>query len=118
MSTLTDGRYGELSLDHSFALSYESGGELRHIDHMSTGTRDMAYLSLRLALADVISGEGKLVVMLDEATAHMDDTRAKNLLRLISERAGAGAQHILFTCHGRESRILSEIGAEYNRIKL
>lgn len=118
MGTLTDGRYGELSLDHAFALSYESGGEQRHIDHMSTGTRDMAYLSLRLALADVISGEGKLIVMLDEATAHMDDTRAKNLLRLISERASTGAQHILFTCHSRESHMLSEIGAEFNRIEL
>ena len=118
MGTLTDGKYGQLSLDHAFALSYESGGELRHIDHMSTGTRDMAYLSLRLALADVISGEGKLVLMLDEATAHMDDTRAKNLLRLLVGRATDGAQHILFTCHGRESQMLSEMGAEFNRIEL
>lgn len=118
MSTLTDGRYSEMSLDASLSLSYESGGEQRHLDHMSTGTRDMAYLSLRLALADVITGEEGLIVMLDEATAHMDDTRAKNLITLLTERAAEGRQHILFTCHSREAELLSGMGAEFNHIKL
>ena len=118
MSALTDGRYTELSLDHTFALTYKSGGELRHIDHMSTGTRDMAYLSLRLALSDVISGEEELLVMLDEATAHMDDTRAKNLITLLSDRAEKGHQHILFTCHKREAALLCGIGVEFNHILL
>ncbi len=118
MSILTDGKYKEMALDRDLTLSYEAGGEQRHLDHMSTGTRDMAYLSLRLALADVISGEGKLIVILDEAAAHMDDTRAKNLMKLLSERARGGAQHILFTCHGREAEVLGEIGAEFEHIKL
>ncbi len=118
MSTLTDGRYSEMLLDSSLSLSYESAGEQRHLDHMSTGTRDMAYLSLRLALADVITGEDGLFVMLDEATAHMDDTRAGNLISLLTQRAGEGRQHILFTCHSREAQLLSKTEAKFNHIKL
>ncbi len=118
MDTLTDGKYAALSLDPSFTLSYESGGELRHIDHMSTGTQDMAYLSLRFALADVISDEGGLFTVLDEATAHLDDTRAGNLIALLCSRAEQGRQHILFTCHSREARLLSACAAEFNYIKL
>ena len=118
MSTLTDGRYTEMSLDSSFALTYKSAGEQRHIDHMSTGTRDMAYLSLRLALSDVISSEGRMPVMLDEATAHMDDTRACSLIRLLTDRAARGHQHILFTCHKREAQLLAGIAADYKHIVL
>ena len=118
MESLTDGRYSEVSLDSALTLSYNSGGELRHIDHMSTGTRDMAYLSLRLALSDVISGEGVLPVILDEATAHMDDTRAESLISLLCERSEAGHQHILFTCHKRECEILERTGREFNNIVL
>lgn len=118
MSILTDGRYSELSLDSSFALAYKSAGEQRHIDHMSTGTRDTAYLSLRMALCDVISPEGALPVILDEATAHMDDNRAKNLVKLLSGRADAGRQHILFTCHEREAELLSCADADFKHIVL
>jgi len=118
MHTLTDGKYGELVLDPSFALSYEAFGEPRHIDYMSTGTQDMAYLSLRLSLADVVSKEGALPIILDEAMAHLDDSRAKNLIALLSERSGGEVQHILFTCHGREEELLSASGCEHNYIKL
>lgn len=118
MDSLTGGRYSEVSLDSALALSYSSGGEMRHIDHMSTGTRDAAYLSLRLALGDVISGKGALPVILDEATAHMDDARAEALISLLCERAEAGHQHILFTCHKRECEILGRIGREFKHIVL
>lgn len=118
MSTLTDGKYGELLLDPSFSLSYEAFGEPRHIDYMSTGTQDMAYLSLRLSLADVVSKEGALPIVLDEAMAHLDDGRAKNLISLLSERSREGIQHILFTCHGREEELLLASGCEHNYVKL
>ncbi len=118
MNTLTDGRYSQMLLDASFSLSYNSGGEPRHIDHMSTGTRDMAYLSLRLALGDVISARGGLLCVLDEAMAHMDDTRAGSLIRLLEKRASSGHQHLLFTCHTRESILLDRAGAKYNHIKM
>ncbi len=118
MSTLTDGRFGALSLDASFALSYEAHGEQRHIDYMSTGTQDMAYLCLRLALSDIISKEGALPIILDEATAHMDDTRAQKLLSLLCMRSESKTQHVLFTCHGRERQLLLSCGCEHNYIKL
>ncbi len=118
MSTLTDGKYGALSLDSSFTLTYEAHGEGRHLDYMSTGTQDSAYLCLRLALADMISKQGSLPIILDEATAHMDDTRAAALLTLLSDRSKASSQHILFTCHGREELLLCKLLCEHKYIKL
>ncbi len=118
MSTLTGGKYGELLLDNSFALSYEAHGESRHIEYMSCGTQELAYLCLRFALADIISKEGALPIILDEATAHLDNDRARGLLDLMCERANEGSQHILFTCHGREAALLSDESKEYNYVKL
>ena len=118
MGTLTEGRYSDMMLDSSLSLSYETAGEQRHLDHMSTGTRDMAYLSLRLALADVITGEEPLPVMLDEATAHMDNVRATNFISLLVQRAGEGRQHVLFTCHSREAELLTGMKADFNHVVL
>lgn len=118
MDTLTDGEHTALCVDPSFTLSYEQNGEKRHIDHMSTGTSDMAYLAMRLALGDVISGEGGVVTILDEASAHLDDGRAKNLIKLLARRSEEGHQHILFTCHRREAELMSELGIPFNHIKL
>ncbi len=118
MSALTDGRYGTLALDSDFSLSFEAASEMRHIDYLSLGTRDAAYLSLRLALADTISLSGPIPMIFDEATAHLDDTRAENLIKLLLHRSEEEHQHVLFTCHGRENAILSNIGEEYNLITL
>ncbi len=118
MSILTDGKYTSLSLDSSFALSYEAAGDIRHIDYMSAGTQDMAYLCLRLSLSDIISKEGSIPIILDEATAHLDDTRAKSLLSLLAKRSDNNIQHLLFTCHGREAVLLSGADVSFNYIKL
>ena len=118
MSALTNERYTTLELDASFTLSFESYGESRHLDYLSRGTRDMAYMSLRLALADFISNIGPLPMILDEATAHLDDTRAQYLIKLLLDRSSEGHQHILFTCHGREIALLEGFAQEYKYIKL
>ena len=118
MRVLTDGAHTALSLDASFNLSYESHGEGRHIDYMSCGTQGVAYLCLRLALADVISKEGALPVILDEATAHLDNDRAGGLLELLCKRSEDGIQHILFTCHDRERGLLTGGDKDFNYILL
>ena len=118
MDILTGSKYTELAVDDSFAITYKADGEQRHIDYMSKGTQELAYLSLRLSLADVISKEGALPVILDEVTAHLDDSRAKNLIALLSRRSQDVHQYVLFTCHSREAHLLADSGEEYNFIKL
>ena len=118
MNVLTGGRHGRLSLDSAFELSFDQDGADRHIDYMSCGTQDMAYMSLRLALADTVSAKEPLCVVLDEASAHLDDGRARNLMRLLAARSQEGVQHILFTCHGRERELLTSDALPFNYIKL
>ena len=38
----------------------------------------------------------------DEILSQIDDTRAKNILQMLSEYTKNGTQCLLFTCHSRE----------------
>ena len=75
---------------------------------LSAGTRDAMYLSLRLALLDVLYKGETPPLLLDEALSQMDDTRAANVLKIFAELCGDSCQCLLFTCHERESRLLSD----------
>lgn len=117
LERLSDGRYGTLSLDREFALSTEENGRVHPSDAFSGGTRDAMYLSLRLALTDLLgSGGDPLPILLDESLAQLDDTRAKALLSILLARAENGGQSLLFTCHSREEEMLN--GTSAHRIKL
>ncbi|MPN21466.1 hypothetical protein SDC9_168846 [bioreactor metagenome] len=87
----------------------DSLGEARDIDYFSAGTKDQIYLSLRLALLDMLEGETqKLPLILDDAFCQFDDGRLKNALVSLAQ-AGCSRQVILFTCHTRETEYLEEI---------
>ena len=76
---------------------------------MSAGTRDSAYLSLRLALLEVIFENETPFLAVDEALAQLDDRRASAALRLLASYCENGGQCILFTCHSREEKLLEDI---------
>lgn len=107
-------KYSTLAVDENFALSMQetAHGQVHPIEAFSGGTRDTVYTALRLALCDLLlkSSDGEILpLLLDEALAQLDDTRAFDLLRLLLERAEtANAQILLFTCHTRERALLKD----------
>lgn len=108
LSILSDGKYDRLRLDESFTITTEENGRSHPSDAFSGGTRDAMYLSLRLALTDLFRGGGEpFPILLDEALAQLDDTRAEALLSLLLTRAQNGGQVLLFTCHTREKQMLA-----------
>ncbi len=116
MSSLTGGKYFEGGYAHGdgeFLVSFVSDGEHRRLEMLSAGTRDAAYISLRIALAELLSKKSSPALILDESSCYLDDARTKNLLTLLD---ASGAQSIIFSCRKREKELLS--GKEFNYIRL
>ena len=103
LGRLTDGKYTEIAISPDFEISVTADGETRSVEALSSGTRDAAYLAIRLALVSVLYRNERPSLLLDEILSQIDDTRAKNILEMLGEYAKDGTQCLLFTCHTRES---------------
>jgi len=67
--------------------------------HLSTGTREQVYFSLRLAIMDHLDSEGeRLPVLVDEAFVNWDPSRRERLLGILDHLART-RQVFVFTCH-------------------
>ncbi len=99
-SRLTGGRYGGVTVSKSMDLSVEQKDVfgMREIGYLSTGTEDQAYLSLRLAICELISDKENYPVMLDDVLCNYDDKRTEEALKFLKEYSQK-QQVVLFTCH-------------------
>ena len=99
--TLTDHRYSDMAVSKELDINVTKTGVFggKAADYLSSGTADQAYLSLRLALSELMSGDGNsLPILLDDVLAQYDDRRAKTAIEFLKEYS-KNAQVILFTCH-------------------
>lgn len=117
MDKITDGKYGELGVAQDMSVHVFAGNSTRSIDVLSKGTRDAAYLSLRMALADLVCAGNLPPLTLDESLSLLDEKRAANVLSMLYEYTENGGQCLLFTCHKREGQLMSSVGT-YNHIHL
>lgn len=108
MSDITGGKYADLSVSQDMEVTVTADNATHPIASMSVGTRDAAYISLRLSLMGLLCPEEIPPIMLDEALAHIDDTRAGSLLSMLSRYAEEGSQCLLFTCQSREGDSMGE----------
>lgn len=68
---------------------------------------EQLYLSLRIAMADLIYNGRKVPLILDEAFSSYDEERLKKTL-LFLQKYTDRYQIFIFTCHKREMDILKE----------
>ena len=79
-------------------------------EHMSTGTRDQLYLSMRLALVDEMAARGVMLPMLfDDILINFDDERARATAETLAELA-ADRQLWYFTAHQPTLALWRQIG--------
>ncbi|MDI6618554.1 MAG: AAA family ATPase [Clostridiales bacterium] len=103
LSIITGGRYFKLSAEEdgrSLVVKGNCREEYMNIEnmHLSRGTKEQIYLSLRLALSEHLnSGSASLPIFLDEVLVDWDDMRLDNGLKLLAEIAKS-RQVFLFTC--------------------
>ncbi len=115
MSVVTGGKYSKVSLDTSLTMSYETAVGTKHSDYMSAGTRDSAYMCLRLALLKIIYSAAVPPLVLDDAFVRLDGKRLEQMLELVKAVA-TESQVFVFTCHDREARAFDKTETPYNRI--
>lgn len=100
---LTNGKYGSVFVSKDYDISIQSGIHYREWKYLSSGTIDQAYLSLRLAITELISDKSStLPLFLDDVLIQYDDERVKTALGFLSsyaEEKGEEFQLLMFTCH-------------------
>ncbi len=118
MSLITDGKYNGVGVDGEYAVSVTDGSSTHSAEAYSTGTRDSAYISLRLALVNTLYRKSTPPLMFDDSFAHIDTERLKRILALLSSvGTPERLQSIIFTCGVREGEICVAI-PETNIIRI
>ena len=87
-----------MHIDDDFVVTYEGGGSLRPVDHLSGGQRAVVSLCFRLALADSLFGSERPFVILDDPFADLDEEHMARAAALLSSLA-ADRQIIYFYCN-------------------
>ena len=110
---LTGNRYSGMQISKAFDIHVERpdvfGG--KESAYLSSGTEDQAYLSLRLALSELIFENGEtLPLFLDDVLCRYDDTRAEAAVAFLKQYSEKG-QTVLFTCHRTVSDAAARLGA-------
>ena len=107
LGQMTGGRYDRLSLNQDFTLLSGASGEdtLHEALWRSSGTIDQLYLSLRLAVAEVLTPEAPLI--LDDALVRFDDDRMQSAMEILKELSRK-KQILLFSCQQRETACLAD----------
>lgn len=102
-SKLTDGKYEEVKVSDNYDLLVRDNKEnsLVEVNYLSNGAFDQAYFALRLALIEMIFGEKKVPIILDDTFIQYDDERTIRALKILQEYS-KNKQIILLTCQSRE----------------
>lgn len=131
MRLLTKDRFDTVSLDSEMRLTAavrstaeihntgvahnaakEPGNTVMPMEHLSAGTQELAYLSLRMALTQMLYQKELPPMIFDEAFAMLDDKRLARMIALLYKQTGTGTdQALVFTCHKRERRAAEVLGS-------
>jgi len=97
---ITNGRYQQVKIDpNSLNVSVFSPERKENVqtEQLSTGTRDLIYLMLRIGIAQLMSNSGeKLPLLLDDPLVEFDNLRQQSSLEFIQKLSGQ-TQILLFT---------------------
>jgi len=115
---LCTGRYEEVKIDPDFQVWVReiASSELRLAEHLSRGTQDQLYFSMRFGIMDLVSNaEEPCPGFLDEPFAAYDQVRLGNAFEVLKREAQT-RQIILFTCREDLLELGSGQGAHIVRL--
>ena len=110
MKELSNGKYDTLGVNSELGMTFVYDTMTHSVEYLSAGTSDIAYISLRVALIDVLYKKSIPPFIFDESFMRMDNDRMARSLKLLCEFGEHGTQSLLFTCHGREEKLMKTIG--------
>ena len=103
MTCLSRGKYKTVGINDDFAMSFSVYGMTREVEYLSAGTRDVAYISLRIALVETLFEKENVPAIFDESFARIDEDRLAALLGFLA--AENGMQSFVFTCRSLEGTL-------------
>ena len=105
LSRLTGGLYDRITIAEDLSIQAARTGEntLRSALWRSEGTGDQMYLSLRLAVWEVLAPECPII--LDDALIRFDQTRMERAVDLLADLSET-RQILLFSCQDREKEYM------------
>ncbi len=117
LAAMTDGRYDRVRFDRaSLKFKVFSKQKNDYVDpesELSRATADQVYLTARLALTEIMAGQAKAPLILDEPFERLDPDRLDNTMKTLKQLS-AGRQILLFTSGNRLDKYadrLVELGA-------
>jgi DNA repair exonuclease SbcCD ATPase subunit len=112
---LTDGRYADLRVDPTtlaVRVRVPESGAIHDLERLSTGTREQAFLIVRIAMARMFAeGSEVLPLLLDDPFAYWDAERLARGLPLLAA-AAAWAQVVVFTASADLAASAASAGAQ------
>lgn len=114
---LTLDKYNSMSISKGFDIAVRQSTVFgtRDVAFLSSGAYDQAYLSLRLAVAELISENEALPILLDDSLAQYDDIRTEKAMEFLKEYSEKH-QTIMFTCHKHIKLLADENKANVIRL--
>lgn len=100
MSFMTGGRYSDVLIDRDFSARARTQGDIvaREAEYLSSGTLDLMYLAVRLAVCELAMPTGEACpLIIDDALVNLDEERLGQAMKLLRELSRE-RQIILFTC--------------------
>lgn len=97
---LTRGAYNAVDLEENWPqglIAVDNTGRRIEAEKLSRGTADQLYFSLRLALANALSGRTRLPVILDDPFVNFDSDRFEEAIATIIGLVQEGRQVVYFT---------------------
>lgn len=100
ISDITNGKYSKLYISNDFSIKVEDSQTKELIDwkYLSSGTIDQFYLSLRLALINLlIENYESKILLIDDLFIRFDEERIRNALDLLINKIENFSQVFIFT---------------------
>lgn len=115
LSEITGGKYQEVLMDSEFRIKVNTEDRAVALERLSRGTIEQIYFALRMAAGELLCGEERFPVILDDIFGMYDEERLSAVLQWIYKE---GRQAIISTCHKREMEILEKEKIPYEKIFL
>ncbi|QDU79236.1 hypothetical protein Pla110_09420 [Polystyrenella longa] len=112
---LTEGRYQNVwtPLGKRHLCLEDGHKQVFRVEQVSRGTRELLFLSLRMALVQQFAGRDiELPFILDDVMVNFDQGRTETALSTLLKWAEGGQQILCFTCHLHLAKMLEERGVK------
>lgn len=119
LETMTAGAWVQVRMSEEGRLQVvDRVKTVREPVHLSLGTCQQLYLSLRIALLMTAENVGRAIpIMADDILVNFDEERRRGAVSALRELA-ARRQVILFTCHEEIVRLMQDADSELNLVEL